>query len=508
MPLFPGDPLTPGVGATENATRLALDQAPTLTKIPVLPISFADAEPLLRALEGPVAPEEWRGALPLTYHLGPGPAKAHLKLEFNWDIEPAWDVIATLRGSDQPDVWIMRGNHHDAWVNGAEDPTSGMVALMEEARAIAELTRSGWRPKRTIVYAAWDAEEQGLLGSTEWAEDHADELRRKLAVYINTDSNGRGFLYAGGSHALERLMNQVAQDVIDPQTAVPVAKRARAALAVRGDANEKNDAKDRADLRLYALGSGSDYTPFLQHLGVSSLNIGYGGEDGGGSYHSIYDSFDHYTRFGDPGFEYGAALAKTTGRAVLRLAGADILPFEFTGFAETVGVYLREVTELANEMREETETKNGWIDDGTLQLIADPKKPFAIPAKKAEVPHFNLAPIENAVDRIEKSAGRYRDAIEEHGLPASAETRSKIDEILATSERLLMDETGLPGRPWFRHQIYAPGFYTGYGVKTFPAVREAIEQREYDKVDAGVSAIADALNRLADAIDRASELVE
>src|SRR5688500_2171209 len=342
MPLFPGDPLTPGVGATKDAKRLAIKDAPTLTKIPVLPISYSDALPLLRALDGAVVPENWRGALPITYHFGGTTPTVHLKLEFNWDIKPAYNVIAKLKGSQLPDQWIIRGNHHDAWVNGADDPISGMVALMEEARAVGELTKTGWKPKRTIIYAAWDAEEPGLLGSTEWAEHHAAELKNKAAVYINTDSNGRGFLGIGGSHTLEKFINEVGRDISDPQTKMTVWERTRARQIVGGSANARNEIMNRSDLRISALGSGSDYTPFLQHLGIASLNIGFGGEDGGGSYHSIYDSFDHYTRFGDPNFDYGIALARVCGHATLRLANSDVLPFEFTNFADTVSIYVRE----------------------------------------------------------------------------------------------------------------------------------------------------------------------
>ncbi|HEY0591788.1 MAG TPA: M28 family metallopeptidase, partial [Thermoanaerobaculia bacterium] len=347
MPLHPGDPLTPGVGATKDAKRLPREKAETLTKIPVLPISYGDALPLLRALDGPVAPAEWRGALPITYHLGPGPAKVHMKLAFAWNLVPAYDVIATLRGSQYPDEWIVRGNHHDAWNFGADDPISGIAAMLEEARAVGELAKSGWRPKRTIVYAAWDGEEQGLLGSTEWAEDHAKELQQKAVAYINSDSNGRGFLGAGGTHSFERLMTEVARDVVDPQTKISVLERAKARrIAAGGD--EAKETRDRSDYRMYALGSGSDYTPFIQHLAIPSINIGFGGEDGGGSYHSIFDSFDHYRRFADPSFQYGVALAKVAGRLTLRLAEADVLPFRFANFAETVDKYVEEVEKLAD----------------------------------------------------------------------------------------------------------------------------------------------------------------
>ncbi|MFB3131779.1 MAG: M28 family peptidase, partial [Rhodothermales bacterium] len=393
MPLYPGDPLTPGVGATEDAQRLARDEAPTLMTIPVLPLSYADAQPLLEALGGPVAPPSWRGALPLTYHVGPGPAKVHLKLEFNWDLAPAYNVIAKMRGAEYPDEWIVRGNHRDGWVFGASDPISGMVALLEEARAVGELAKTGWRPKRTIVYAGWDAEEPGLLGSTEWAEQHADELREKAAIYINSDSNGRGFLSVGGSHTLEKFVNEVAREVNDPQTGVTVAERARARRRIGGD----KEADTRADLRIYPLGSGSDYTPFLQHLGIASLNVGFGGENSGGSYHSAFDSYDYYVRFGDPTFDYGIALAQTAGRITLRFANAEVLPFTFINFADNVGQYVDEIIKLADTMREETERHNALVAANAFVLAADPTKPYVAPEPKDPVPYLNLAPLRNAL---------------------------------------------------------------------------------------------------------------
>ncbi len=308
MPLYPGDPLTKNVGATKDAKRIDRKNAETLTKIPVLPVSYSDAQPLLRNLDGAVVPSAWRGALPLTYHFGGSSPTVHLKLAFNWDIKPIYDVIAKMKGSERPDEWIIRGNHHDAWVNGADDPISGQVAMLEEARNIGELAKTGWKPKRTIVYCSWDGEEEGLLGSTEWVETHADELSRKAAVYINTDSNGRGFLGIGGSHTLEKFINEVSRAIPDPETNMSVWQRSRAQQAVNGSADERKELAERQDLRIDALGSGSDFTPFLQHLGIASMNIGFGGEDGGGSYHSIYDSFEHYTRFGDPNFQYGVTL--------------------------------------------------------------------------------------------------------------------------------------------------------------------------------------------------------
>jgi len=506
MPLHPGDPLTPGVGATAEATRLPLGEARTLTRIPVLPISWADALPLLRALGGPVVPETWRGALPLTYHFGPGPARVHLKVAFDWKQVPAHDVIAVLRGSERPDQWIIRGNHHDAWVNGANDPVSGLVALMAEARAVASLRREGFSPRRTIVYAAWDAEEPGLLGSTEWAEAHAAELREKAAVYINTDSNGRGFLSAGGSHSLEKLVNEAAREVMDPVKGITVLERERARLVVQGTPEERREARERADLRLDPLGSGSDYTPFLQHLGIASLNLSFGGEDGWGTYHSAYDSFDYYTRFGDPDFAYGVALARLTGRLVLRLADAEVLPFEFTAFADSVGRYVDEVAKLADDLRDETEEENRRLRERTLEAVADPREPFLPPSPRAAVPFVNFAPLRNAAARLEKGAQALEEARRAAGVPARAEDQAEIDRALMRSERLLTRPEGLPRRPWYRHQVYAPGFYTGYGVKTLPGVREALEQRQWDEAGEQVEEAARALDRLAAELERAAAL--
>lgn len=504
MPTFSGDPLTPGIGAVKGAKRLALKDATTLTKIPVMPISYADALPLLRNLEGAVVPEAWRGALPITYHFGgTDKTKVHLKLEFNWDTKTIYDVIAKMKGNERPDEWIIRGNHHDAWVNGADDPLSGQVAMLEEARAVSELVKSGWKPKRTIIYCAWDGEEPGLLGSTEWVETHAEELKNKAAVYINSDSNGRGFLGVGGSHTLEKFVNEVARDVSDPQTKISVEKRWRANEIINGSASAKKDAKERADLRIGALGSGSDFTPFLQHLGIASLNLGYGGEDGGGSYHSIYDSFDHYMRFGDPNFDYGIALAQTAGRMTLRLADADVLPFEFTNFADTIGVYVKEITTLADTMREETKTLNKMIADGTLKAVQDPTEIFIVPKPKSEVPFLNFAPLNNALNSLQESAKNYQTAAKNVPSPSS---QKQLDEILLKSERALTNNAGLPRRDWFKHQIYAPGFYTGYGVKTLPSVREAIEQRDWKEANEQVLIVAKTIENFAAEIDKAARL--
>ena len=506
----PGDPLTPGVGATPEAKRLSVKDAPSLTRIPVLPISYGDAQPLLAALEGPLAPESWRGALPIPYHVGGGPARVHIKVSFNWDIKPVHDVVARIPGAERPDEWIVRGNHHDAWVNGAEDPISGLVPLLEEARSLGLLLKQGWKPKRTIVYCAWDGEEPMLLGSTEWAEAHADELRQKAVAYVNTDGNGRGYLGMSGSHTLEGLVNDVARDVLDPEAKISVWKRAQArALADASSAEDRKEIRQRPDLRLDALGSGSDYTAFIDHLGVASLNLGYGGEDDGGIYHSIYDDFSWYTRFADSDFVYGRALAQTVGLAVLRLADAELLPFEFTALADATGQYLKDLKKVVERKQEETAERNRQIDDGVFRATNDPRRPTVAPAKEDVPPHLNFAPLDNAVAALERSAGRYakaRAGVRDRAVPP--DVLSRVNALLIRSERVLLSPEGLPRRPWFKHLVYAPGVYAGYGASTLPGVREAIQQKRYPEAEAEIVRVARVLQDEATLIDTASAEME
>jgi len=490
MPIYPGDPLTPGIGSTPGAKRLLMEDVTTLTKIPVLPISYADAQPLLAALQGPVAPEAWRGGLPLTYHTGPGAAKVHLALKFNWNQTPINDVIATIPGGEYKDEWIVRGNHYDAWVNGAEDPISGQVALLEEARALGELHKQGWTPKRTIVYAAWDGEEEGLLGSTEWAEQHADDLAAHAAVYINSDSNARGYLGMGGSHALEDVVNEVAKQVQDPETKLTVWKRLQLRrISETTKPEDRTELRTRGDLRLGALGSGSDYTVFIDHLGVASLDFGYGGEDGGGIYHSIYDDFYWYTHFSDTDFVYGRALAQTIGSTVMRLADADVLPFQYRNLADTIHRYVDEVKKLWKEKHDEIEERNRELDEGLFSAIRDPHKTLVAPPRDAVPVYLNFAPLETASDMLTTSADAFEKALAATPNPPAAELNARI----LRSERLLTSAEGLPRRPWFRNLIYAPGFYTGYGVKTLPGVREAIEEKHWEEADREIALVAKAL---------------
>jgi N-acetylated-alpha-linked acidic dipeptidase len=494
MPVYPGDPLTPNVAATTNAQRIERSKAANLLKIPVLPISYHDAQPFLRALGGPAVPELWHGGLPFTYHIGDGKTQVHLKLAFNWDIVPCYDVIATIRGSQYPDEWVVRGNHHDAWVNGANDPISGVSAELEEAKSIGDMLNAGWHPKRTLVYCAWDGEEPALLGSTEWVEDHLKELQQKAVVYINSDDNARGFLSAGGSHALQQMVNEVAATVTDPQTGVSVLKRRLAKEAADAPTlKAKRDALSKKEMELSALGSGSDFTPFLQYAGIPSLNLGYGGEDAGGEYHSIYDSYDYYRRFKDPSFKYGIALAQTAGHIVLRMADAPQIPFDYKDFYKAVNEYTNQVIALANDLRESTALETQLLTDSIYILAADTAKHLQLQQPKAAVPFFDFAPLQNAVAALQKTTDSLHDALRKTDKSAASDALNKA---LYQAEQQLLLPQGLPRRPWYKHAIYAPGLYTGYGVKTLPGIREAIEQRNWTEAQTQIQLAADAINRL------------
>jgi len=508
----PGDPLTPGVGATPDAKRLTVKEAKSITKIPVLPISYGDAQPLLAALAGPMAPEEWRGGLPIPYHVGPGPAKVHLKVEFNWDIKPVYDVIGKIPGGEAPDEWIVRGNHHDAWVNGAEDPVSGQAALLEEARGLGHLLKQGWKPRRTIIYCAWDGEEPMLLGSTEWAETHADELRQHAAVYINSDSNDRGLLFVEGSHSLEQFVNGVARDIEDPETKLTVWQRLHLSqLAAAKSADERKELRQRPDWRIEALGSGTDFTAFIDHLGIASLNVGYGGEDEQGIYHSIYDDFFWYTHFSDTDFVYGRAMSQTGGTSVMRLADAEVLPFDFVNFADTVHKYTKDLQKLLTDKQDEIRERNQELEEGVFKATFDPRHPTVAPPKEEIPPHLNFAPMQNAADALTRSAEHYLKALQHRQTElaqADASQLRSLNEKLIESERKLTNEDGLPRRPWYKHLLYAPGIYTGYDVKTVPSVREGIEQKRYAEAEQEIGRVAKALEDEAALIESAAQWLE
>lgn len=518
MTLFPGDPTTPGYGSTPGAKRVTREDSPSILKIPTLPISYGDALHLLAALDGPVAPANWRGGLPITYHVGGSDAaKVHLKVDSDWSLKPAYNVIATLRGKQRPDEWIVRGNHRDGWVFGASDPLSGHVAMMNEAKALGALAKAGWKPKRTIVYASWDAEEPMLLGSTEWAETHAAELKAKAQIYINSDSNGRGFLGVGGSHAYQHFINQVADDVTDPQTGVSVGERLRANLAVQGaeqPANPQASALGRIaadparDLPIQPLGSGSDYSAFLQHLGLASINLGFGGEgSSGGVYHSAYDTYEHHSRFVDPGHAYAGALARMTGRMVLRLADADTPVQRYGDFADTVAGYLDEVKKLADGKRDEALTRARLLANGSYKLSDDPTVSRGDPGPLAVSPRLNFAPLDSALASLRASAAGFDHALAAKGASLTAAQQARLDATLLPLEQRLLEDKGLPFRPWYKNMIYAPGRFTGYGAKTLPGVREAIEERRFEDAATYIDLTAQALTRYAAGLDTATAVI-
>jgi N-acetylated-alpha-linked acidic dipeptidase len=507
--VYMGDPLTPGVGATADAKRIPVAESKSLTKIPVLPISYGDAQPLLAAITGRVAPRNWQGGLPITYHIGPGAAKVHLKMFSNWQMEPLYDVIGKIPGSTIPDEWVIRGNHHDAWVNGAEDPLSGAVAVMEEARAIGELLKQGWKPKRTIIYCAWDGEEPGLLGSSEWVETHADDLRKHAVVYINSDSNSRGYFSLEGSHSLEHFINDVARDVRDPETKLSVWKRDQLKEIEEAKTPEAlRELRSRHDLRLEMLGGGSDHAPFINFAGIASLGIGFGGEDGGGIYHSIYDDFYWYTHFSDKDFVYGRALAQAGSTSVVRMADADLLPFQFSDFADDVKMYVREVEKFADKQREEIQENNQKLTEGMYEATADPRYTWVTPKKEEVPPHLNFAPLDNAVESLERSSAEYQKALDRvsanGGAALASASLKEVNEMLIQCEHKLTTPEGLPGRFWYKHELYAPGVYTGYAAKAIPAVREGLEQKNWKQAEESAARVAKVLESEAQHISAAA----
>jgi N-acetylated-alpha-linked acidic dipeptidase len=510
MPLYAGDPLTPGIGATADAKRLDRSQVSSIPKIPVLPLSYADAEPLLTALGGRPVPGNWMGGLPMTYHLGPGPARVHLRVRSDWRLTPARDVIVRIPGSVEPDQWIIRGNHYDAWVNGAADPISGLVALLEESRGLAALLKQGWRPRRTIILTAWDGEEQMLLGSTEWAEAHAEELAQHAVAYINTDGNGRGFLSAEGSPALQRVISEVAADIADPEANMSVLTRARLrAITTAGSADRRKEARGRADLPVGPMGAGSDYTAFYHHLGIAALNLSFGGEDDGGVYHSIYDSFHWFTTFSDTAFVYERLLARTVGTLSMRLADAEVLPYEFTGVTQRVRTNLREVQDLLKNVRDSLEEQNRQVKEGAFVAMNDPRRPTVAPTEEAIPPHLNFSPVENGADRVDSAADQYEEALSRAmrggGKALQSDGAARVNWLIPLTERAWASDSGLPRRPWYKNLLSAPGWYTGYSAKSFPGIREAIEGKQWAEAEQQAEALGRMLEQEAAAIDRAAK---
>jgi N-acetylated-alpha-linked acidic dipeptidase len=476
MPIHPGDPLTPGWGSTPGGRKLDPSEARTLMTIPVLPLGWGDALPLLRALGGKVAPnDDWKGALPITYHVGPGPARVRVALEFDWQNRTLYNVVVRIPGAVDGEQVVIHGNHHDAWVNGAGDPTSGAVTLMETARSLSELLKTGWRPRRSIVFALWDGEEWGLLGSTEWAEHHREMLNAQAVVYFNSDSYGAGWFGGGGSHTLKTFVEQVARDIEDPRTGQSALQAALDRRLERVSSAADSTRAHEEGFDLSALGSGSDYTVFIDHLTVASVNLGHGGAQPTGVYHSTYDSYDFFTTYTDPGFRYGKAQAGAFGVAITRMADAPVLPFSFADAAQTYAQYVHEISEHAA-----TELGRGIL---------------------------NLDDVGTAVERLEAAGAAFDVAYQRtinqgsRWLQQYGQQLRDINREIFMSERDLSLPDGLPRREWFRHSIYAPGFYTGYGVKTMPGIREAVEQGDANEAVSQAADVAVAIDRMAQRVE-------
>ncbi len=461
---YPGDPLTPGAPAEDSKASLKPQDAASLPRIPTLPISPRDAAELLSRLDGPRVPKGWQGGLPFTYHTGPGRATAHLTIKMDYGERALYDVIGKLRG-ETDDEWVVAGNHHDAWVFGAVDPSSGTTSLLEAARALGSLAKQGWKPRRTIVFGFWDGEEYGLLGSTEWVEGHVAELQRKAVAYVNLDAVVSGPNFGGGATpSLAEIVRDVAREVKDPNTGKSVfeawkeqQKKATPRTAITPESTPV--AQSEAGPSLGPLGSGSDYTPFFQHAGIPSIDMAFSGEYG--VYHSIYDDFFWMKHFGDPKFLYHAAMGRIAGLVTLRLAEADVLPFDY-------GVYAGAIESAVKELEDSAKAKQAAFDFSAVRAALAGMKSAAEKAKAAQEAGANRG------DRARLA---------------------RLNRGLVETERALLAPDGLAGRPWFRHTIYAPGTYTGYAAVVLPGVREAMDKKDWETARKEMRSVEAALGR-------------
>lgn len=469
--IYPGDPLTPGTPSIPGTPRIKQADAANLPHIPVQPISYGDARRLLQPLRGPLRPKGFQGGLPFPYHVGgTSDVRVHLKTDIEFVTKTIWDVITRIDGAAQKDRWVVLGNHRDAWVFGAVDPNSGTTAMIELGRGFGQLIKSGWKPRRSIVLCSWDAEEEGLIGSTEWAEENASELKEKAVAYLNMDAAVSGANFGASSvPSMWKLIRGAAQDVRDPKTGKSVFDAWRDRVRENLPDSELFDAngneKAAPTPRIDALGSGSDYTPFLQHLGVPSLDMGFGGDYG--VYHSAYDSFYWMSHFGDPTFQYHVAAAQIWGTVALRLTDAAGLPLDYTDYAMQLREFVNETKRLA------VRKKLGDSFDAKMLMRA----------------------VDEFADEAAKIEKRRRESAND-----DAKLR-RINDALIQAERALVDDRGLRGRTWFKHQIYAPGFYTGYAALPLPDLRQAIE-------DGRAADASEAAARIGEAIKRATEVLK
>jgi N-acetylated-alpha-linked acidic dipeptidase len=479
--LYPGDPLTPGVAATPDAKRLAPAEAVNVSHIPTLPINAQDAAVILQNLGGPPVPKGWQGGLPFTYHLGPGDAVAHIQLVMDYQQRPIYDVIAKLRGTDASQ-WVVMGNHHDAWVFGAADPSSGTAVMLETARALGELAREGWKPRRTIVMCEWDGEEPGLIGSTEWVEGNLAELQAKAVAYLNTDVGVIGPKFsASATPSLKELVRDATHDVQDPGSSTHRSvyddwrdRASRAKDETSGTARPEPKSETPGEVPLSALGAGSDFCPFLDHAGIPSMDIGFGGDYG--VYHALYDDFYWMKHFGDPTFAYHAALARVIGTIALRLDEADVLPYDFTAYASEIA---RSATELV------TRAAQPGGDPAAANAVSDAAAQFSAAAKRATQALQVLA-----------------------AAPLPSAKEAELNRLLASVEQSLLSPAGLSGRPWYKHTIYAPGIHAGYAAEFLPGPSEALERKDPAAFREEAGSLASALRRAATRLDEIARLAQ
>jgi N-acetylated-alpha-linked acidic dipeptidase len=467
---FPGDPTTPGVASRPDlpdSKRVSPAESEQLAKIPVTPLSYADASPILEHLGGPESPREWQGALPFTYHVGPGPAKVKMHLKQDYQFRTIWDVIGKIPGTSAPDEWVVAGNHRDAWVYGAVDPNSGTASMLEAVHGFGELLKSGWKPKRTIVIGSWDAEEEGLIGSTEWGEDHAPELKN-AAAYFNMDVAVAGKKFgASGTPSLKEFIREIAKAVPAPEggTVYDSWKKASQSGAEANHPQETATFRERpnaaqGDVPVGDLGSGSDYTVFLQHLGVPSTDISSSGDYG--VYHSVFDNFAWFKKFGDPDFLYEQEMSRVYGLEILRMASADVLPYDYESYGREILVYLDAAKNKSKER------------------FGDKAPDFSAAITSARHLQDAGAKILQKQRKMAVAGDRLTD---------------RLNAKLREAERALLIPEGLPNRPWFHHAIYAPGQYTGYAAVVIPGVNEAIDRNDLRRTEQQIAVLAEALNR-------------
>jgi N-acetylated-alpha-linked acidic dipeptidase len=468
---FSGDPTTPGVASVpglSDSQRVSPERSAQMPKVPTTPLSYHDVWPLLENLGGPESPRDWQGALPFTYHVGPGPVRVKMHLKQDYQLRTIWDVIGKVRGSESPEEWVVAGNHRDAWVYGAVDPNSGTAALLESVHGIGELLKSAWKPKRTIVFGSWDAEEQGLIGSTEWGEQHAQDLAN-AAAYFNVDVAVSGPKFgASAVPSLKPFIREIAKAVPSPKggTVYDAWRKSSESASEQvitpqeaiGDIRRAPAAQGHSDVPVGDLGSGSDYTVFLQHLGVPSTDIGSSGSYG--VYHSVFDNFNWFKKFGDPDFRYEQQMARVYGLEVVRMAGADVLPYDYEEYGTEIGAYV------------------------------DAAK------KKADAKFVGRSPDFSAAAEAAKHLARAGEAIGRKQRTAGSDT-VKLNRTLREAERALLIPEGLPNRPWYHHAIYAPGVYTGYAAVVIPGVNEAIEAGDLERTRRQIAVLAAAVNRAA-----------